>query len=175
MSTTGVYADGPSVDAGTSGTFYVSGTVTFATRSRGAFAAKLWDGATVIASTTYTSVARERGPVSLSGFITNPAGNLGIPVAECWLAIRSNLQQLGLEGQRHQRNEDCLIFAVARGELATQIRCSPLFFFLRFAIAFVTCSRKRRISAHRAVKSGSNGAPSRLAFFDGCVLPMTAA
>lgn len=71
---------GPSVAQGSSGTWYVSGTVTLRdTAGAAAFVVKLWDGATTIDSKyTVTTAALNHITVSLSGFITSPAGNLRI-------------------------------------------------------------------------------------------------
>lgn len=82
LNNTGSYFDGPSIAQGTSGTWFVSGTVTV-TDSAGAaaFNVKLWDGVTVIASSTFiNSAAGKVSPISLSGFITSPVGNLRISV-----------------------------------------------------------------------------------------------
>jgi hypothetical protein len=79
------YFDGPSVAQGTSGTWYVSGTVTLidATTAPANIFAKLWDGTTVIASaTTFIGTTNSTASVSLSGVITSPAGNLRISVRE---------------------------------------------------------------------------------------------
>jgi len=80
MNNTSAYFDGPSINQGTSGTWFVSGTITAYDTAGGAnIFAKLWDGTTVIASgaiTPYT--ANAIGVIALSGYIANPAGNLRI-------------------------------------------------------------------------------------------------
>jgi hypothetical protein len=73
------YFDGPSAANGTTGTFFVSGTVTLSATAATSVYLKLWDGTTVIAS---CSVAVGSGSsttcASLSGYLTTPAGNLRI-------------------------------------------------------------------------------------------------
>ncbi len=77
-----LFFDGPSVAQGTSGTWFVTGTVTCVDTAAGAaFIAKLWDGTTVVASTVINNTAANvRAICSLSGVITNPAANLKISV-----------------------------------------------------------------------------------------------
>lgn len=84
LNNTGAYFTGPTVAQGTSGTWFVSGTVTVVdTLGIAAFSAKLWDGTTVIASGRAQSSAAG-GPISisLSGYISSPAGNLRISVRD---------------------------------------------------------------------------------------------
>lgn len=85
ITTANTYYDGPSVAQGSTGTWFVSGTVTCAdpTSGGGRFAAKLWDGTTLIA----TGANRVGGSgdlcsISLSGFLATPAGNLRISVTD---------------------------------------------------------------------------------------------
>jgi hypothetical protein len=80
MNNTANYFDGPSIAQGSTGTWFVSGTVTMVdTAGVAAFIAKLWDGTTVIASGRITSTgAGNPAPISLSGYIASPAGNLRI-------------------------------------------------------------------------------------------------
>lgn len=80
LSSTGSYFDGPSVAQGTVGTWLVSGTVTLVDTATAAnLNCKMWDGATVFASVKQTSpTAAFVVPVSLSGTISNPAGNIKI-------------------------------------------------------------------------------------------------
>lgn len=79
--TVSTYVTGPQVAQGVSGTWFVSGTILCSGGPLNPFFnAKLWDGTTLIAS---TSVALDGSvgaviPLSLSGIITNPAGNLRI-------------------------------------------------------------------------------------------------
>ena len=104
------YFDGPSVAQGTSGTWFVSGTVTLndtaATASN--FYAKLWDGATVIASSNvvHPATANLRVSVSLSGIITSPAGNLRISVRNLDSATAI------MEFNRTGNSKDCTITAI---------------------------------------------------------------
>jgi len=80
LNNTSNYFDGPSVAQGSTGTWWVSGTIT-ANDTAGAanIQCKLWDGTTVIAS-GQASISAVNLSVSfgLSGFITSPAGNLRI-------------------------------------------------------------------------------------------------
>lgn len=79
------YFDGPTVAQGTSGTWFVSGTVTLNDSSAsGTFQVKLWDGTTVIASAESSLGGLTSGieAISVSGVITSPAGNLRISVRE---------------------------------------------------------------------------------------------
>ncbi len=82
--TIGTYVDGPSVAQGTTGTWLVTGTVTVIDSVGVAgFNAKLWDGTTVIASSSAsTAGANFRESIALSGVITNPAANLKISVTD---------------------------------------------------------------------------------------------
>ena len=79
LNNTANYFDGPSVAQGTTGTWFVSGTVTVKDSSATEVIAKLWDGTTVIASGgVYMTTGNGEGLIALSGFITSPAGNLRI-------------------------------------------------------------------------------------------------
>ena len=77
------YFDGPSVAQGVSGTWFACGTVTVTGGTAGDFDFKLWDGTTIIASGATEVVAINHPfPVTLSGFITSPAGNIRISVRD---------------------------------------------------------------------------------------------
>ena len=84
MPVTGTVYTGPQIAQGTSGTWYVSGTVTIYNPTGGDnLDVLLWDGTTFIdsAATATVSVgAGYRSVIALSGIITNPAGNLRISV-----------------------------------------------------------------------------------------------
>ena len=85
LNNTANYFDGPSVAQGTSGTWFVSGTVTVTdtASSPAGFNIKLWDGTTVVASQQISvPTATYNGQCALSGFITSPAGNLRISVRD---------------------------------------------------------------------------------------------
>lgn len=84
LNNTANYFDGPSVAQGTSGTWFVSGTVTvYDTAGVAQFAAKLWDGTTVIASAyVYQDNTNGWRTISLSGYLSAPAGNLRISVKD---------------------------------------------------------------------------------------------
>lgn len=84
LNNTGAYFTGPTVAQGTSGTWFASGSVVC--RDAGSLAlfnAKLWDGATVIASAQVISTgANNPIQIALSGYLANPAGNLRISVID---------------------------------------------------------------------------------------------
>jgi hypothetical protein len=84
LNNTSNYFDGPSIAQGSSGTWFVSGSVTLQDTSGGAtFTVKLWDGTTVIASgVANTSAASGRAVVHLSGYMASPAGNLRISASD---------------------------------------------------------------------------------------------
>lgn len=85
MGATGTYYTGPSVAQGSTGTWFASGTVTIVNSVGGdVINLKLWDGSTVIASTSTMLVSvggAYRSSVSLSGYLTSPAGNIRISVS----------------------------------------------------------------------------------------------
>lgn len=79
------YFDGPSIAQGSTGTWFVSGTVTVTdtATSNAAFFVKLWDGTTVIASAVMVqNPSNTDASISLSGFIVSPTGNLRISVRD---------------------------------------------------------------------------------------------
>lgn len=80
LNNTATFFDGPSMAQGTSGTWFVSGGVTVLdTAGAAGIFAKLWDGTTVIASGVVSTAANGSAAVlTLSGFITSPAGNIRI-------------------------------------------------------------------------------------------------
>ncbi|MFA7279608.1 MAG: hypothetical protein WC100_05895 [Sterolibacterium sp.] len=84
LNNTGLYFDGPSVAQGTSGTWFVSGTVTLVDAAGAAnFRAKLWDGTSVISSSfVHTDAANNTRTLSLSGYISSPAGNIRISIQD---------------------------------------------------------------------------------------------
>jgi hypothetical protein len=77
------YFSGPNIAQGTSGTWWVSGTVTLTdTAALTRFNVKLWDGTTVIASAQQVMGAINFPlAIALSGYIATPAGNLRIDAA----------------------------------------------------------------------------------------------
>ena len=90
------YFDGPSAAQGTTGLWYVSGTVTcLDTAGAAQFHGKLWDGITVVDSAAISSNGGS-APIclSLSGTISNPAANMRISVKDVTAAtglIKFNL------------------------------------------------------------------------------------
>lgn len=82
LNNTGNYFTGPTIAQGTSGTWFVSGTVTMIdTAAQASYKVRLWDGTTIIASARMTAAAiGEQCAISVSGFISSPAGNLRIDV-----------------------------------------------------------------------------------------------
>ena len=83
LNNTGTYFDGPSVSLG-SGTWFVCGSVVLLdTVVAGKFYIKLWDGTTVISSGfLWVNNISFGGTSSISGIITNPAGNVRISVQD---------------------------------------------------------------------------------------------
>lgn len=75
MNSSSSYFDGPVVSQGSSGTWYVIGTVTLLGIAQTANV-KLWDGSTVIASASDTIANVNALAVTLGGVIASPAGNL---------------------------------------------------------------------------------------------------
>lgn len=84
LNNTGTYFTGPTVAQGTSGTWFVSGTVTVRdpTNGNNQINAKLWDGTTVIASAAHNTPSAVNTPITiaLSGRLASPAGDLRISV-----------------------------------------------------------------------------------------------
>lgn len=88
LTNTANYFDGPSIAQGSSGTWWVSGQVVVNDTNLGGgnISVKLWDGTTVIDSgATDLGVGggiagNLRKTISLSGYITSPAGNIRISV-----------------------------------------------------------------------------------------------
>ena len=80
LNNTALYFDGPSVAQGTSGTWFASGNVLLQDNAGVAtIHVKLWDGTTVIDSAKCRILAiNGEVMISLSGYITSPAGNLRI-------------------------------------------------------------------------------------------------
>lgn len=79
LSTAAQYFTGPQIAQGTSGTWFVSGTVTIqAGAANNVVYTKLWDGSTVVASCANFVTANNSESVALSGYLANPAGNLRI-------------------------------------------------------------------------------------------------
>jgi len=74
------FFDGPSIAQGSTGVWFVSGTVTlYDTVGIGTFDAKLWDGTTIIdSSRVISSGANATITIALSGYLSAPAGNLRI-------------------------------------------------------------------------------------------------
>lgn len=84
LNNTGLYFTGPTVAQGSTGTWFASGTVTVAEGSvaGGVVNVKLWDGTTVIDSTqeVVQGPSSDIMSISVSGYITSPAGNIRISV-----------------------------------------------------------------------------------------------
>jgi hypothetical protein len=79
LNNTANYFDGPSVAPGGVGTWSVSGTVTVFDSATAVIYCKLWDGTTVMASAPVVVLSSQTlAPLSLSGTIANPAGNIRI-------------------------------------------------------------------------------------------------
>jgi len=86
LNNTANYFDGPSIAQGVTGTWFAFGTVLIECPTGGGglnnkVNVKLWDGTTVINSTGSFNVSDgSRVPVSLSGYLASPAGNIRISV-----------------------------------------------------------------------------------------------
>lgn len=84
LNNTGTYFTGPTVAQGTSGVWFVSGSVVVQDGTAGAnlINAKLWDGTTVVASARGVCDGSGASQITLamSGYISSPAGNLRISV-----------------------------------------------------------------------------------------------
>ena len=89
LNNTANFFDGPTIAQGTTGTWWVSGSVTLKdTAGAASFAAKLWDGTTVIASgQLITQAINNTAVIALSGFIGNPVGNLRISAKDATSAL----------------------------------------------------------------------------------------
>jgi hypothetical protein len=75
------FVDGPTIAQGSVGIWLATGTVTVGGNSAGNYNAKLYDGTTIIASTSlYIPAAGVFSSMALSGIATSPAGNLRIAV-----------------------------------------------------------------------------------------------
>ena len=111
LTSTAQYFDGPSVAQGTSGTWFVSGTVTALGGGAtivGLFI-KLWDGTNLISSTDIGIDNTQYKTATLSGFITNPAGNLRISVKD----VTTTTSKLAFNASGNSK--DCTITAVRIG------------------------------------------------------------
>lgn len=84
LNNTASYFDGPSIAQGTSGTWFVVATINVTdTAGTAAYIFKLWDGTTVIDSITASGTATNAlVAVTLSGYITAPAGNIKVSVRD---------------------------------------------------------------------------------------------
>lgn len=82
LNNTANYFDGPSVAQGSSGTWFVSGTVVVLDTSACNLLVKLWDGTTLIASSSVFQAAGAQVAIALSGYLASPAGNLRISVRD---------------------------------------------------------------------------------------------
>jgi len=87
MSNTAIYYDGPTVAQGTSGLWYVSGSITLGVTAGNPINVKLWDGTTVVASAEATGPAVTGVfQVHLSGIINSPAASLRISARSTGIA-----------------------------------------------------------------------------------------
>ncbi len=79
LNNTANYFDGPSVAQGTVGTWFASGQATVLDTAVANFQCKLWDGTTVIDSSSGTlSTGNGTIDIHLSGFLATPAANIRI-------------------------------------------------------------------------------------------------
>jgi len=100
------YFDGPSIAQGTTGTWFVSGTVTVFSSSADNIGAKLWDGTSVLASALTKVAAGFSSTMTLSGVITGPAANLRISCRD--FSSTSGSMTFNASGN----SKDCSITAV---------------------------------------------------------------
>jgi hypothetical protein len=98
LNNTGIYFVGPTINAGSTGTWWASGKVCLQDLAGGVpmatFNVRLWDGTTTIDSATLQIQNNLVGSVSLSGVISNPAGNIRIEVndsSSIFGGIRNNV------------------------------------------------------------------------------------
>lgn len=87
LNNTGTFFDGPSIAQGSTGTWFVVGTVTVTdTVGIANFDVKLWDGTTVLATSRIQGAgANACVAVTLAGYLATPAGNLRISVKDASL------------------------------------------------------------------------------------------
>ena len=80
LNNTSNYFDGPSMAQGTTGTWWVSGTVSVQESTSAVFRCKLWDGTTIITSgeMEWNANIGENVSLTLSGFLASPAANIKI-------------------------------------------------------------------------------------------------
>jgi hypothetical protein len=78
LNNTGNYFDGPSINVGSVGVWFVSGSVTLIdTAGAASFDVKLWDGTTTVSATRRAvGGGSQQTSVTLAGFISAPAGNI---------------------------------------------------------------------------------------------------
>lgn len=82
LNNTSSYFDGPTIAQGSSGTWFVAGTVTITSATAANISAKLWDGTNIIASCADSVIGNGFCPMALSGYITSPSSNLRISVRD---------------------------------------------------------------------------------------------
>ena len=84
LNNTATFFTGPTIPQGTVGIWFASGTVTLTdTAVQAAFQVKLWDGTSLISSTRVKlPVIDQAMSVTLSGYISAPAGNIRISVCD---------------------------------------------------------------------------------------------
>lgn len=111
LNNTANYFTGPTVAQGTTGIWFVSGSVQLEdTAGSAGFLIKLWDGTTIISSCRIQSSAVGVGiQAHLSGFITSPAGNLRI-------SVKDETSTNGvMDFNRSGNSKDCTITAIRIG------------------------------------------------------------
>ena len=111
LSTVAQYFDGPSIAQGTSGTWFVSGSITLRdTAGAASFNAKLWDGTTVMGSAQIASTgANNAASIALSGVLTSPVNDIRISVRD----ITGTTGQMLLN--QTSTSTDCTITALRIG------------------------------------------------------------
>jgi hypothetical protein len=86
LNATGSSFVGPQIAQGSTGTWFVSGQVTLQSGGLANMFATLWDGTTIVSSAAWVCPAASHfNTLHLSGYITNPAGNLRISCRDATL------------------------------------------------------------------------------------------
>ena len=106
---TALYFDGPNVAQGSTGTWFASGTISIGAAQGHENYAKLWDGTTVIASARVAlNAANHAVSISLSGYITNPAGNIRISLRDA-----SGTTVIAWNGSGNEKDSTVSAFRIA--------------------------------------------------------------
>ena len=106
---TALYFDGPSVAQGSTGTWFASGAISIGAVQGHENYATLWDGTTVIASARVAlNAANHAVSISLSGYITNPAGDIRISLRDA-----SGTTTISWNGSGNEKDSTVSVFRIA--------------------------------------------------------------